>query len=360
MRYAERLRRLGELLEQRGSAAMLVSHPANIRYLTGFSGSNAMVIVRPSDAVLMTDFRYLGRVRPLREFIDVRQVNQEIMKPAAEQLREMIGDAGTAVFEAEDLAYARYAVLAQIAGSDRLSPAGGLVEQLRAVKDGDELAVVRRAARLLTPVYEALAAEGFAGRSERDVAWRIVELLHEAGADGPSFSSIVASGERGALPHAEPADVAIPAGTLVTVDLGALLDGYCSDCTRTFATGGLPAELAEAYALVKEAQQKGLEAVRAGVRGADVDAVVRGLIEEAGHGEHFQHGTGHGVGLEIHEAPRLARSSDATLQAGMVVTVEPGIYLPGTGGVRIEDLVVVTADGAERLTGYPKELITTG
>jgi Xaa-Pro aminopeptidase len=360
VRYGERLRRLGELLDQREAAAMLVSNPANMSYLTGFSGSNAMVIVRPGDAVFLTDFRYLERVQALRDFIDVRQVNQEIMKPAADQLRDMLRDGEAALFEADHLPVARHTVLAEIAGSDRLRPAGGLVEQLRVVRDDEEIAAVRRAAALLEPVYQTLAAEGFSGRTERDVAWRITELLHEAGADGPSFSSIVASGERGALPHAEPADVPIPEGTLVTLDLGALLDGYCSDCTRTFATGELPGELAEAYRIVQQAQQAGLEAVRAGVRCADVDAVVRGIVEEAGHGEHFQHGTGHGVGLEIHEAPRLARTSDATLQPGMVVTVEPGIYLPGTGGVRIEDLVVVKAEGAERLTGYPKELITTG
>src|SRR6185503_19139988 len=172
--------------------------------------------------------------------------------------------------------------------------------------------------------------------------------------------AIVASGERGALPHAEPEDVAIPRDTLVTIDLGGMVDGYCSDCTRTFATGDIPDALAEAYRIVQAAQQAGLDAVRPGATGQQVDAIVRDLIEEAGHGEHFQHGTGHGVGLDIHEAPRLNRTSDATLEPGMVVTVEPGIYLPGVGGVRIEDLVVVTADGAERLTGYPKDLITTG
>jgi Xaa-Pro aminopeptidase len=146
----------------------------------------------------------------------------------------------------------------------------------------------------------------------------------------------------------------------VTIDLGCVVDGYCSDCTRTFATGDLPAQLVEAYEVVLAAQLAGLEAVRPGAGGAEVDAIVRRIVDDAGHGEHFQHGTGHGVGLEIHEAPRLARSSDATLEQGMVVTVEPGIYLPGLGGVRIEDLVIVTADGAERLTGYPKHLITSG
>jgi Xaa-Pro aminopeptidase len=360
MRYAERLRRLGQDLELRGVGAMLVSNPINIRYLTGFSGSNAMVIVRPQDAVFMTDFRYLERVKPIREFIDVKQVSQEIMAPAAEQLVSMVGDGATAGFEGDDLSYTRYAALAQQAGAGRLKSVNDAVERLRTVKDDEELDIIRRAADLLEGVYAGLAEGGFAGRTERDVAWRIIELLHEAGADGPSFSAIVASGERGALPHAEPADVEIPADTLVTIDLGALVDGYCSDCTRTFATGAIPEELDEAYRIVQHAQQVGLDAVRPGVTGKEVDAVVRDLIAEAGHGDHFQHGTGHGVGLDIHEHPRLNRTGDATLEPGMVVTVEPGIYLPGVGGVRIEDLVIVTADGAERLTGYPKDLITTG
>ena len=360
MSHAERLRRLGDEIERRGVGAMLVSNPTNIRYLTGFSGSNAMVIVRPGDAVFLTDFRYLERVRPLAEFIEVKQVNQEILAPAAEQLGSMLATGATAGFEGDHLSHDRHQALARELDGPGLTSMSGAVERLRVVKDDDELAVIRRAAALLEPVYAGLAGRGLGGRTERDVAWQIIELLHDVGADGPSFSAIVASGERGALPHAEPEDVAIPRDTLVTIDLGGMVDGYCSDCTRTFATGDIPDALAEAYRIVQAAQQAGLDAVRPGATGQQVDAIVRDLIEEAGHGEHVQHGTGHGVGLDIHEAPRLNRTSDATLEPGMVVTVEPGIYLPGVGGVRIEDLVVVTADGAERLTGYPKDLITTG
>jgi len=236
----------------------------------------------------------------------------------------------------------------------------GAVEGLRIVKDDDEIEAIRRAAAILEPVYAQLVGEGLAGRTEFDVAWRVQELVREHGGDGIAFDSIVASGAAGALPHAEPRREPIAPGSLVTIDIGAVLDGYHSDCTRTFATGPVPDPLGEVYELVRKAQLAGLDAVRPGVTGKDADAVVRDIITEAGHGEHFQHGTGHGVGLQIHEDPRLSITYPATLERGMVVTVEPGVYLPGVGGVRIEDLVVVTGDGCERLTGYPKELITAG
>jgi Xaa-Pro aminopeptidase len=182
--------------------------------------------------------------------------------------------------------------------------------------------------------------------------------MRRRGAEGPSFPSIVASAERGAKPHAVPEDVEIPRDTLVTLDVGALLDGYCSDCTRTWATGELPDDLAAAYELVRGAQAAALDAVRPGPEGRELDAVARDIIEQAGHGEHFGHGLGHGVGLAVHEAPRLARTAEARLAAGNVVTVEPGVYLPGRGGVRIEDLVVVTEEGRRVLSGQTKELVT--
>ena len=200
-----------------------------------------------------------------------------------------------------------------------------------------------------------LREQGLVGRTEREVAFALETEMRRRGAE-PSFSSIVASGPRGALPHAAPTDEAIPRGTLVTLDIGARIDGYCSDCTRTWATGDLPDDLAEAYALVQRAQAEALAAVRPGPEGREIDAVARDIIEAAGHGEHFGHGLGHGVGLEVHEGPRLARTGDARLVAGNVVTVEPGVYLPGRGGVRIEDLVAVTEEGHEVLSGTTKDL----
>jgi Xaa-Pro aminopeptidase len=238
-----------------------------------------------------------------------------------------------------------------------LLPAAGLVEGLRAVKDEAELAAIRAAASLADGAYEQLRDTGLAGRTEREVARSIVRYLEDRGADEVSFPPIVAAGAHGALPHASPRDVEIPSGVLVVVDLGARLDGYCSDCTRTFATGPLEDRASEGYEVVRRAQEAALGEVRAGAEAKEVDAMAHELVE-SGFGIGFDHGLGHGVGLEVHEGPRLARTAEGSLEAGNVVTVEPGLYIPGDFGIRIEDLVAVTADGREVLSGFPKELVT--
>jgi Xaa-Pro aminopeptidase len=358
--HARRLAHLGEALASLEVDALLVTDLVNVRYLTGYTGSNGAVVARPEGAVFLTDFRYLERVAPLREYVDVRQATQDLIRHVAGRWAELAPGAARVGFEAPHLSVAALNTLTEAAGDVELVPASGVVEGLRVVKDDDEVAAIRRSAALLEPIYERIADEGLAGRTEVDVSWRVHELLHEQGASGVSFDPIVASGDAGALPHAEPRDRAIEAGGLVTLDIGGVLDGYCSDCTRTFATGPVPDDLAEAYDLVLRAQLAALDAVRPGVTGVEADAAARRVIADAGYADHFQHGTGHGVGLQIHEDPRLSPTSTATLEPGMIVTVEPGVYLPGRGGVRIEDLVVVTAEGCERLTGYPKELITTG
>jgi Xaa-Pro aminopeptidase len=360
MNHGDRLARLGRALAEHEVEAMLVTDLVNVRYLTGYTGSNGAVVARPDGAVFLTDFRYLERVAPLRAYVDVRQATQDLIRHVSTRWDELAPGASRIGFEAAHLSVAAHGVLAEAAGAVELVPVSGLVERLRVIKDADEIEAIRRSAAVLQPIYEQLAEEGLAGRTEFDVSWRVQQLLHDHGAESVSFDPIVASGDAGALPHAEPRKQAITAGDMVTVDIGGVLDGYCSDCTRTFATGPVAPALAEAYDLVLRAQLAALDAVRPGVTGVDADAAARTVIAEAGHAEHFQHGTGHGVGLEIHEDPRLSPTSTATLEAGMIVTVEPGVYLPGVGGVRIEDLVVVTADGCERLTGYPKELITTG
>jgi Xaa-Pro aminopeptidase len=232
------------------------------------------------------------------------------------------------------------------------------VESLRAVKDETEIAAMRRAGALSDEVFAALADERFSGRTERELVWWIERSFREAGAESVSFDAIVAAGATGASPHATPGDEPIVPGVLVTVDAGCIIDGYCSDCTRTFAVGEISERMAEIYALCLEAQLAGLAAVSPGVRGRDADAASRVPIEAAGLGWAYGHGMGHGVGLQVHEGPTLRPESEDTLVSGNVVSVEPGIYLPGEGGVRIEDLVLVTEGGRERLTQFTKELVT--
>ncbi len=236
----------------------------------------------------------------------------------------------------------------------------GLPERLRAVKQPDEVARIRAATALADAAFERVVAGGIVGRTEREVALALEVEMRRAGARRPSFETIVAAGPRGALPHAQPRDVEIGPGELVVVDWGAEVDGYCSDCTRTVATGELDERAGEVYALVLEAQLAGLGAVRAGAECRAVDSVAREVIDAGGYGERFGHGLGHGVGLDIHEAPALSQSYEGTLEDGNVVTVEPGVYVPGAFGVRIEDLVVARVDGPEVLTAIAKELRVVG
>jgi Xaa-Pro aminopeptidase len=336
--------------------ALLVTGPANLRYLTGFTGSAGYAVVGPAVRRFVTDFRYVERAAAEVPDFDREQGPQAILGALADgwpdgPLRLGFDDAHVTVRTLERL---REHVPERV----ELVAAGGVVEAERAVKEPGEIERIRAAAALGDEVYGWVRERGLVGRTEREVAVALEHRMRELGAQDPSFDSIVASAEHGALPHAEPRDVAIARDTLVTLDIGARLDGYCSDCTRTWATGSPPEPLLEAYALTLRAQLAGLSAVRAGATGQDVDAVARRLIEDAGHGEHFGHGLGHGVGLEVHEAPRLGRGSETRLAVGNVVTVEPGVYLPGVGGVRIEDLVVVADGGADVLTGTPKELET--
>jgi Xaa-Pro aminopeptidase len=359
MSHAARLAALGARLEAFGVDALLVTSRANIRYLTGFGGTNGVALVRPESATFLTDFRYTERAAPLTAHMEVRQVERDVMRAACEHLAELAPGAQRIGFESAHMTFAQHDRLAAAAPGPPV-PTTGAVERLREVKDEGEQDAVRRSAALIEPVLETIAGAGLVGRSERDIAWSIQEAFHEQGAEGMSFPPIVAAHEHGAQPHAEPSADVIGPDTLVTIDLGAVLDGYCSDCTRTFATGAVPGRLQDAYEICLEAQLAAMEGIRPGLSGKDADAIARGIIDGAGLGEFFGHPLGHGVGLEVHEDPRLSAVSPATLEPGMVVTVEPGIYLPGLGGVRIEDLVIVTEDGCERLTGYPKELTTLG
>lgn len=332
------------------SEPLLVSNPVNVRYLTGLSSSNAYLVVDPDGSTTVyADFRYAEAASQL-EGVTFVETPRDVVGELAKLLTgQRIG------IEPTHLTVARWTVL-RSAGVDVVA-AGGEVERLRANKDEAELDAIRRAAAVSDRVFAELAREQFTGRTDREVAWWVERRLREEGAHGLAFDSIVASGPQGARPHASPGDHVIAARTLVTVDAGCVVDGYRSDCTRTFATGELPDELAQAFALVAQAQLDGLAAVRPGASGREVDAASRLAIEEAGLGWAYGHGLGHGVGLDIHEAPVLRPESDDVLEVGNVVTVEPGLYLPGVGGCRVEDLVVVTESGCERLTTVRKDLV---
>ena len=350
--------RVAARLADRGLDLLIVTDLVNLRYLTGFTGTNGIAVVGPDTRRFLTDFRYVERAKAEVEGFD--------LQPAPQELRAALAEGWPAGplrvgFEDQHVSVRRHAELRDTL-PDRLElvAGGGVVEAERAVKEPGEVAAIRAAAALVDEIYAWVRERGLVGRTERDVALALEQEMRARGAEGPSFPSIVAAEANGALPHATPRDVPIAADTLVTLDIGAKLDGYCSDCTRTWATGPLPDDLEALHALVLEAQQAALEAVRPGPEGREVDAVARDLIASAGHGEHFGHGLGHGVGLDIHEAPRLARTAEGRLVAGHVVTVEPGVYVPGRGGARIEDLVVVTEDGCDVLSGTPKTLTYVG
>jgi Xaa-Pro aminopeptidase len=346
--------RVAERLAERELDLLLVTDLVNVRYLTGFSGSNGLAIVGPQERRFLTDFRYVERAKAEVDGFD--------LQPAPQELRTALADGWPpgelrVGFEDQHVSVRRHAELREtLPERIELVAAGGVVEAERAVKEPAEVAAIRAAAALADEIYAWLAEQGIVGRTEREVALALEQEMRVRGAEGPSFPSIVAAAENGALPHAVPRDVPIPTGTLVTLDIGARLDGYCSDCTRTWATGELDDDLAELYETVLEAQETALAAVRPGPEGRELDAVARDLITAAGHGDHFGHGLGHGVGLDVHEAPRLARTATGRLEAGNVVTVEPGIYLPGRGGARIEDLVVVTEAGHDVLSATSKAL----
>jgi Xaa-Pro aminopeptidase len=327
-----------------------VSAPVNVLYLTGFDSSNAVLLVEADRVRLFTDFRYAERAREL-DGVEVEETERHIYSDLEGRLPRRIG------FEADALTYANFELLQAVGGME-LARRRGLVESLRAVKEPGELAAIRRSTEVTNRTYERLAEERFSGRTEKELVWRMTELFHEEGADEPAFAIDIAAGPTAASPHAVPGDRVVEEGELVLVDAGAKVDGYCSDCTRTFAVGEISDSLHEIYELTRLAQQAGLDAVRPGAIGRDVDAAARAVIANAGYGESFGHGLGHGIGLLVHEAPNLRPESTDVLAAGNAVTVEPGIYLSGVGGVRIEDLVVVTEDGCDALTRFPKELMT--
>lgn len=360
-RLAARRAAVAAAVRDTGARALLVTDPRNIAYLTGFSGSGGAVLLGDDgEAVLCTDSRY--ELQIVEQAPDVGHVISREYVPGVLGRRRGPADAPLAV-EADHLTLAAAAALRRDlseagAGGATVVETSGLVEEVRRAKDAGELELVARACRVADEAWTHLLTAGLIapGRSERDVAADLEHAMRRAGSDGTAFDTIVASGPNGALPHHVPGDRLLAEGDLVVVDFGATVGGYASDCTRTVALGAAPDRLLEAYDLVLRAQLAGVAAVRPGLPCAELDAVSRDLIAAAGFGEYFGHSLGHGVGLDVHEAPAVSSRSTSTLSDGDVITVEPGVYLPGLGGIRIEDTVAVTAGGGRALTTTSKAL----
>lgn len=355
MDHGLRRKRLAARLPELGIDALLVTRLPNVRYLTGFTGSNGQVIVTPNDAAFFTDGRYTEQAR--REVPDAERVTYldgfpQVLPEACAGLR--IARLG---FEAGGVTYRFHEELEERLEGVELAPVGEEVEHLRWVKDPEELRLLDRAQEVTDGTFQVALDRLREGVTERELAFELDVEMRHLGADGPAFETIVAFGENAAEPHHEPAGRPLRTGDVVKMDFGALVEGYHADMTRTVALGEPPAALRDLHDLVLRAQRAGIDAVRGGAAAAEVDRAARGVIEEAGHGPAFPHGLGHGVGLEIHEGPRLRRGNDEVVPAGAVVTVEPGVYLPGLGGVRIEDMVEVTESGGRALPRSARELI---
>jgi Xaa-Pro aminopeptidase len=349
---SSRADRLAAAVGEQGLDALLITNLPNLRWATGFTGTNGAAVIGPEIRLFFTDFRYVEQAADQVPEFERLRAGRDLLADVAERLTGRTG------FEDQWLSVRAHGRLKDAAGEVELVGASGIVESLREVKEPYEIAAMRAAAAIADRAYAELAETGVAGRTEKQIAAALEVRMRELGAEDRSFPAIVASGGHGALPHAVPRDVPVERDTFMIVDMGCVVDGYCSDCTRTFATGAISDDARAVYDLVSQAQLAGLEAVRAGADCRGVDTVAREIIDDAGHGEHYGHGLGHGVGLEVHEGPRLAQSASGSLRAGNTVSVEPGVYLPGKLGVRIEDLVAVTGDGCELLTGFTKELVS--
>jgi Xaa-Pro aminopeptidase len=360
MSFGERATRAATLARERGVDLLLVTNLVNVRYLCGFSGTNGVCLLGENERIFVTDFRYVERARKEAPDFELVRGKRDLLGDVAELVKSRARNGLLLGFDDANVTVKTHARLTELLdGGAELVGAAGLVEGLRARKDESELAAIRAATEIADETYRWLIeVHGLAGHTEIEVARALERRAEDLGAQVVSFPPIVAAGANGALPHAEPGEAAIPRDSLVVVDFGCQVDGYCSDCTRTFATGEIDSEAGEVYELVRSAQAAAVDAVRGDAELSSVDAAAREPIKSAGRGEQFGHGVGHGVGLEVHEAPRMAPDAKGKLEAKNVVTVEPGVYVPGKFGVRIEDLVVVSSAGSEVLTSVPRELIT--
>jgi Xaa-Pro aminopeptidase len=351
--YRRRFDRLLERLPRLGVDAILFFEMTNIRYLTGFTGSDGVFILRPDKGVLLVDGRYItqaGEESPQCEVVQYRDKIGGIVSALGEREAKRTG------FEAAAVSVELHEKLRGKLAPGKLIPLTEALTGLRSVKDDQEVSLLRKAVDIATEALLQVIAGVGPGVEERMIALEMDYRMGALGSEATSFPTIVASGMNAALPHARPGFRKLEDGDAVVMDFGAVHAGYRSDETCTFVLGGADKKFREVYAIVKDAHDRAIEAVRAGVPCREIDRIARQVIDKKGYGLHFSHGTGHGVGLDVHEAPRLAAVSDQVLEAGMVVTIEPGIYLPGHWGVRIEDMVLVKEDGCEILTKMSKEL----
>lgn len=349
----KRVEQLRVMLQEQGLSALLVASPINRRYLTGFTGSAGYVLITRDESYLLTDFRYMTQAPEQAKGFKVVEHGSKVMETVKELLTaEGITSLG---FEQEHITYAVFTTFTEQLKPITLTPVSGLVEKLRIFKDSEELRVMQRAADLADATFSHILNIVEVGKTEREIDLQMEMFMRSHGATSSSFDTIVASGERSALPHGVASERVIQGNEFITFDFGALLDGYCSDLTRTIALGTPDPKLKEIYDIVLEAQLHALDHIKPGMTGREADALTRDIISKYGYGEYFGHSTGHGLGMEVHESPRLSKLSDDVLEPGMVVTVEPGIYLPGLGGVRIEDDIVITETGIHILTSSSKK-----
>jgi Xaa-Pro aminopeptidase len=351
----KRINKLREKMKEKNIEAFLVTKKENVRYLSQFTGTAGKLLITEKDSIFITDFRYLDQAADQTDGCVIEEISSNFIKGFAELLkRKKIKNLS---FESQDLNFKTYQQLKEKLELENLNPVESVVESLRMIKDSSEIQKIKKAVEIADQGFQFLLDFIEVGKSEKEIALELEFFMKRNGGEANAFDFIVASGKRGALPHGVASDKLIEKGDLVTIDFGTVYQGYHSDITRTVAVGEPASELKEIYQIVLEAQKKVISEIKAGMSCVEADKIARDLIKEAGYGDNFGHGLGHGVGLEIHEGPRVSYTSEDNLKPGMVVTDEPGIYISGLGGVRIEDDLLITENGCEVLNAAPKELI---
>lgn len=351
----KRINKLRDKLKEKKIEAFLVTKKENVRYLSGFTGTAGKLLITQNDSIFITDFRYLDQAEEQTDGCVIEEISSNFIEGFSELLkRKKIRNLS---FESQDVNFKMYQELKEKLELDSLNPVESVVENLRMIKDSAEVEQIKKAVEIADQGFEFLLKFIEPGKTEKEVALELEFFMKRNGGEANAFDFIVASGKRGALPHGVASSKKIEKGDLVTIDFGTVYQGYHSDITRTVAVGNPSPKLKDIYQLVLKAQKKVISEIKAGMSCVEADKIARDMIAEAGYKDNFGHGLGHGVGLEIHEGPRVSYTSEDKLKSGMVVTDEPGIYISGLGGVRIEDDLLITEDGCEVLNSAPKELI---